>query len=225
MYDEFVYTWPTKRNIEIPACGKYWNNHTIQFEPLTLGFLLEYFETNGNFRKFSLILFHLSEWREFRQAELVSTSTCTKWAIRAEKSSLFHFGKVEMLVEYLGYSFLWLKPCGHPNASVDQWIESVEITEAEHCKCKQKCCWLIGSDFITKSKMYIPSNIKNSNELKMGSDIVWDRNSVSVSGSKTKVQFRYRYLSRNFFFLKPKLQNFSIFSNFLIFFCLGDKCF
>ena len=137
--------------------------------------------------------------------------------IRVEKSFLFHFDKVEMMVEYLGYSFLRLKTCGHPNKSVDQWIESVEITEAEHCKCKQKCCWLIGSDFITKSKLYIPSTIKNSNELKMGSDIVWDRNSVSVSGSETKVQFRYRYLSRIFFPKSKLFFNFKKFQFFLMF--------
>ena len=44
--------------------------------------------------------------------------------------------------------------------------------------------------------------------------VVCDQNQVPVSGTETKVQFWYRYQSRNFFFQKTKLF-FSNFSHFL----------
>ena len=52
--------------------------------------------------------------------------------------------------------------------------------------------------------------------------IVCNRNSVSVLGTETKVQFRYRCRSR-FFFPKPKLFFFFFFPNFFMYFCfLGE---
>ena len=37
-------------------------------------------------------------------------------------------------------------------------------------------------------------------QVRTRSELVYDRNKVSVSGNETNVHFRYRYWSRNFFF-------------------------
>ena len=42
-------------------------------------------------------------------------------------------------------------------------------------------------------------------QVRTRSELVYDRNQVSVSGNQTNVHFRYRYWSPKIFFLKPKL--------------------
>ena len=48
-------------------------------------------------------------------------------------------------------------------------------------------------------------------------EIVCDRNQVLVSGTETKVQFRYQCISQTFFLPKPKLFFSRIFKNILMF--------